>query len=86
MSGKHLRKRATFLTSEGNNALLPASARDQTVTKSACARDQTVTKGGMIVMGLMFISCSARFSNCVVFHDEESYITNQLMADPSGLQ
>ena len=33
MSGQHLRKRATFLTSEGNSAMLPASARDQTVIR-----------------------------------------------------
>ena len=43
MSGQHLQKRTTFLTSEGDSALLPASARDQ-----------TVTKGGMITMQLMF--------------------------------
>ena len=33
MSGQHLRKQATFFMSEGNSALLPASAHDQTVTK-----------------------------------------------------
>ena len=59
MCGQHLRKRATFSTSEGNSALLPASARDQTVTMCGQTRDQTVTKGDMIMMRLMFIS-SAR--------------------------
>ena len=39
MSRQHLRKQATFLTSEGNSALVPAGAHDQ-----------TVTKGGVIMM------------------------------------
>ena len=85
MSGQHLQKRATFLTSEGNNALLPASARDQTVTKGACGRDQTVTKGGMFMMRLMFTSSARRvFQTVFFFHDEESYITNDLTTEPSG--
>ena len=44
-SGQHLRKRATFFMSEGNSALLPARA---------C--DQSVTKGGVIMIHLMFTS------------------------------
>ena len=70
ISGQHLQKRAAFLTSEGNSALLPASARDQ-----------TMTKGGMIVMLLMFTSSARRFFQTVFFHDDESYITNHLMTD-----
>ena len=42
MSGKHLYQLATFLTSEGNSALLPANAHDW-----------TMTKGGMFMMRLM---------------------------------
>ena len=48
-------KRATILTSEGNIALLPAGARDQ-----------TVTKGGMIMMDRVL---GAFFKlSCVVFY------------------
>ena len=67
-------KAGNTLTSEGNSELLPASARDQTVTKGgmimmsegnsallpASARDQTVTKGGMIMMRSMFTSSARR--------------------------
>ena len=35
MSGQYLRKWAVFLTSEGNSALLPVSARDLTATKGS---------------------------------------------------
>ena len=49
ISGQH------FLTAEGNSALLPASARDQTVTKS-----------DMIMMRLMFC-LSARYVHQTVF-------------------
>ena len=45
-----------FLTSEGNIALLPASARDQTVTKS-----------DMIVIRLMFTLSARRVFQTVFF-------------------
>ena len=77
----NFRERATFaqagsffLTSEGNSALLPASARDQ-----------TVTKGDMIMVRLTFTSSARRVYQTVsFFHDEESYITNHLMTDLLG--
>ena len=61
-SNANLSERATFLTSEGDSALLPASARDQIKAKR-----------GMIMMRLIYLECLARFC-----HDEESYITKQL--------
>ena len=59
MSGQHLRKLASFLTSGGNSALLLASARDQTVTKV-----------GMIIMRLMSTPSARRVFQilfCFVF-------------------
>ena len=73
MSGQHLRERATFLTSEGNKALLLASSRDQ-----------TVAKGGKIMMRLCSFRVLGEFFKLCFFHDEESYITNDLMTNPSG--
>ena len=32
----------------------------------------------------VYLECSAHFSNLFFFHDEESYITNHFMTDPSG--
>ena len=70
MSEQHLQKRAKFLTSEGNIALLLASARNQ-----------TGTKGGMILMRLMFTSSTRRvFQTVFFFHDK---VTDPLMTDPS---
>ena len=66
-------KRATFLTSEGNGALLPASTRDQ-----------TVTKGGMIMRLMSPLSARRVFQTVFFFHNGESYITNHLMTDFSG--
>ena len=50
MSRQHLQKWATFLTIEGNRALLPAFPHDQ-----------TMIKGGMIMMQLMFTLSAWRF-------------------------
>ena len=69
MSGQHLRKRETFLTSEDNSALLPASARDQ-----------TVTKGGTVMMQLMFTS-SARSVFQTVFFPRRRKLYNELFND-----
>ena len=68
MIEQHLQKRATFLTSEGSSALLPASARDQ-----------TVTKGGMNLIPRVV----GAFFKLLFFHDEESYTTNRLTTDSS---
>ena len=62
ISGQHLRKRATFLTTEGNSALLPASTRDQTVIKT-----------GMIMERSMFTSSARHVIQTVFhFHEEET--------------
>ena len=67
MSGQHLRKRATFLTSEGNNALLPASARDQ-----------SVTKGGMIMIRLMFTLSARRVFQTAFLYSTKKCWRNRL--------
>ena len=61
---------------EGNSVLLPASARDQ-----------TVARGGMFMMRLMLTLSAWHvffFQTVFFFLNEESYITNLLMTDPSG--
>ena len=68
ISGQH------FLTAEGNSALLPASARDQIVTKSH-----------MIMMRLMFCLSARYVFQIFFFHNEESYnYIKSPMADLSG--
>ena len=71
IGGQHLLKRATFLTSEENDALLPASARDQ-----------TVTKGGMIIMRSTFTP-SARRVFQTVFFPRQRKLYNKLPNDSS---
>ena len=74
---------------------LPASTRDQTVTKGgmimrsegsnallpASARDQTVTKGGTITMGLMFTSCARRVFQTVFFFSRRRKLYNKSLND-----
>ena len=69
ISGQH------FLTAEGNSALLPASAHDQ-----------TMTKGDMIMMRSMFTSSARCIFQTVFFsHNEESHNYNKSpVADLSG--
>lgn len=64
-------KVVTILMSEGNFALLPASATDH-----------TMTKGGMIMMQLMFTSSAWQvFAKLTVFF---FLFFHKIMTDPSG--
>ena len=62
MRRQHLQKRETFLTSEGNSALLPASACDQTIK---------LVEGSPLSLCYdaidVYLEWLAHFPNCVFF-------------------